>query len=265
MQRVFCIHANIHTETEVAQCHLTHHYHQCRVQMHRHSRNTFNSLLRFPLLPPFFFSLFSLKRRKSTAQLHEADITDILDETYSARCCLTLFFVIIHSSYRHHHQHHIEKYLSLVYWSNQFIYSPFPSPLLSSLFLFLSPFHLFRHRLPLHNNRRIDLHFYPHDLYLVLSFNLNLLVLISFPVFLHFYLSVSFITYPSLSFFLSSYLFFSYPSPFLCLSLSLFLTWFLHFHFASCWFVKFFWKCLYTRTLPVTLYAFHISTLSIYV
>lgn len=223
MQRVFCIHANIHTETEAAQCHLTHHHHH-RVQMHRHSRNTSNSLLRFPLLPPFFFSLFSLKRRKSTAQLHEADITDILDETYSARCCLTLFFVIIRSSYHYHHQHHhhrhIEKYLSLVYWSNQFIYSPFPSPLLSSLFLFLSPFHLFRHRLPLHDNRRIDLHFYPHYLYLVLSFNLNLLVLISFPVFLHFYLSVSFITYPSLSFFLSSYLFFSYPSPFLCLSLS---------------------------------------------
>lgn len=155
-------------------------------------------------------------------------------------------------------------YLLYIDLTNLFI-PLFSSPLLSSLFLFLSPFHLFRHRLPLHNNRRIDLHFYPHDLYLVLSFNLNLLVLISFPVFLHFYLSVSFITYPSLSFFLSSYLFFSYPSPFLCLSLSLFLTWFLHFHFASCWFVKFFWKCLYTRTLPVTLYAFHISTLSIYV
>lgn len=111
-------------------------------------------------------------------------------------------------------------YLLYIDLTNLFI-PLFPLPSSPPFFSFFRHFILFRHRLPLHNNRRIDLHFYPHDLYLVLSFNLNLLVLISFPVFLHFYLSASFITYPSLSFFLSSYLFFSYPSPFLCLSLSL--------------------------------------------
>lgn len=89
---------------------------------------------------------------------------------------------------------------------------------------------LFHHRLPLHNYQRID-----SSIYVDTSINVLFSFSQSVSLFL-FALSLPFSLFPLLSFSFSL-LSFSLPPP--SLSLSLFLSWFLHFHLASCWFVGF--------------------------